>query len=1351
MKRIIAFLIFAAVLLNLNAQVSTVDEGFETWPPADWSLYTLGAGNGWITDWQAIYHSGSNSAYAGINNSICDSWMVTPQINITSNDYELKYWEINDDVQYYDYTEVLISTGSGNPTDGDFVNIYSAPDVPETWTQRTIDLSAYVGQNIYFAFRYEGTWHNWFIDDVVVAPPSFIDGVLSEIINPVGVSPGPSTENVTVTLENKGTNTITTVDISWEVNSAVQTPYNNTTLNLLPGASIDLTLGAYNFNTPGAYDITATLLLSGDIDAGNDTVIGTYSIATAKDAALLGIDPEAMFPLTGLQDVSVILENQGVNTIENLEVDWTVDGVTQTTYVNNGLNITPGEVAEITIGQFDFSTGVYEITAALNALGDINPDNDSYHSYTAIDTLWESFEGRVFPPENWTSVFSVKDGLAFDIPAHADYYYAAFTDNNFFGAVSDTLFTPLLDVNVGDQFRMNVKSSGFLPSNMALVWKNGMTGEIQLIQNVITSADEVWEELTIDISAAAGTNYIGIVSAEAGGPGAVKYDLITSDAKLHVPDNDLAVANGDIYFLAKADVSEGFDCLVKNRGSSQVQGTDYTLRLMEEPGILLASISGVTLDSYEEATITVNYTFTSINSHRLYFEIDYAADDLPSNNSFRSSDVHVVPNTVIINDIGQPDYQSLNYPFDGQGSTNTLGEDDISQSLYESNQISTSGDIYGFIYKYDNIIAGNEVKLLPLKVWVAQTDITDLSGGWYPYSDLNLVYDDTLEILQGTSREIYIPFNSPETYTELNNIVIQDYQYDPAWPPAGLRIYGASMPAGTTRTIAALEVFNLDPTAPEPFYNEFQDVPYTRFVVDPIAEYCDVSGTVFGTGGLALADVTVHVEGTAITAQTDMNGDYVLPGLPYGTYDLTAGILGYNDSTIAVTLNTEMFTQDFYLIEREQVDVTGMVVGSNAITIPLENVQVFAVGYSSDNTNTDMNGDFILSNIFGVSEYDVTFSLYGYYDKTITVSVTDANIDMGTVVLEQEFISPFDVNVMSGSSTLVHWKDPLKSAKVKLQNDFNVNSYSYTNEPNENVWLGNVFSITDTTTITSVEFVTDIYVNAIDFVTIDVFDVNEELVASSEPFLIHPDSVHIIDIPNIVVYDDVYVMIHWQDNPISTNSLTVDFSDPLIPNTAIIKYPSEPIQLLTDFFNNGAPNMSFLIRTNTLDVGNNVTNNEDLTYNVYRGLPNEFPDITNWEMINTTPVTAESILDLDAQSGTYRYAVESIYTGGVSEVTFSNVIDVIVGTLEQLPEGMEVRIYPVPAKDFITIEIVGEVKHNVSIQVFDATGRLIDYVDPFIGTSSMIRRNVSDFSNGWYTIHLNINGGIFSSKILIAH
>ena len=1350
-------------MISISESQTTLAEGFETWPPSGWEIYNLGvAFDGWWQDWEGIYHSGTHSASSGIDNSQCDNWLVTSQVNIASDNYELRFWEYNDDVIYYDKASVWISTGSFNPADGDFVELIESTQIEGVWQEHVIDLSAYNGQNIAIAFRYEGTWHKWYIDDVKISPSTYFDGALTQITNPTDVSGIASNEDVIVTFKNTGNLVINDADIEWFINNVSQGTYNGTALNLQPNESIDINLGTYSFLFDNSYTIKAYLTLpqASDFDPSNDIINGTYEVSLPRDGLLVGVTPEGMSPNTGTQKVSVIISNVGNNTINLARVDWTVDDIEQLAFLSNSLGLQPGQSTEIVIGYSDFSTGLHEISATLDIFGDINDTNDTYLSYAAIDIFWESFEGRIFPPENWTIEQGVLDNINFDYPVHGEKYYASVPEWNLFYNVPDTLYTPLLDISAGDKFNFYLKGSTFSPDNTSLIWKDGVTGEVHHIQD-ISSPTLLWEPHVIDISAAVGVNYIGILN-EAPGQGSnslSKFDLFTSDAKLHVSNNDLGITNGDIYFLAKQNLPESYNCKIRNLGNAQVNGSEYTLKLMESPGVELASVQGVTLIPWEEKTITINHTFNTIDQHRLYFEIDYTSDENLKNNTFRETTVSVVPNTIEFNSIGDEDGSYSGLPFNASPNVQTLGEDDMSQALYYADEFNIVGEIYGIIYNYDNLIVNETVQHLPLKVWVGQTNSIDFTGGWEPDNELVLVFDGVVEVLPGFEKQMYIPFNIPVQYTGLDNIVIQHYQYDPEYPTSLLRFTNNHLSSGPMRSIQASDIYELDinnPPASNGYYIT-QNLTYSTFVIDPVSDKGDSAGTVFNSANTTLSNANVSIGGTGISDTSDSNGNYSIQNLPYGDYDVTASLFGYYDETQTITLNASSITQDFHLEERAQVEVIGHVVGSNNESIPIEYVDVTINGYIVDNTTTNYNGDFTFSNVYGdITDYNVTLSIYGYYEKTVQATVSDATLDLGVIVLDQEFLSPFDVEVENNTETQVTWSNPYKGGKDKMQYDLGVDSNGYANEPNEEVWLGNIFPITEITTLSSVEIGTFYIQSVSDYVTIDVIDVaTNEILASSESFLLLHNSVQAIDIPNIVVYNDVAVMVHWQNNPNTTNFLIIDYSLSTIQNTAAIRYPSQSIQLLSDFFGNGQ-SQSFHVRVNILDDGSSITSEEQLTYNIYRGLASEFPNISNWDLLNTSPITNLSHLDMDTAgidiNEDYRYAVETIYSDGLSEVTFSNIIS---GNLLDVDDNdyitSQIKVYPVPASDKVTIYISPQLGLESSILIHDVLGRQQGEIELSKIKNGTAILDVTNYAAGMYFIEFNVENKVAYKKLIIKH
>ena len=819
-------------------------------------------------------------------------------------------------------------------------------------------------------------------------------------------------------------------------------------------------------------------------------------------------------------------------------------------------------------------------------------------------------------------------------------------------------------------------------------------------------------------------------------------------------DNDLKVVNGDMYFIAKQNVSEGFTCAIKNSGKLLVSGSEYTVKLMEAPNTELASASGVDLVTLQEATITVNHTFTTLSENRLFFKIEYANDENLENNTFREANISVVPNTVEINAIGDFEDQ-LFMPFTPGGSSQTLGEDDLTEAMYYSSEFNSAGYAYGMAYKYNNLLDADKVTHYPLKVWVAQTSLENLEGGWTPNEELVLVFDGIVEILPGDNRDLYIPFNEPILLNGQENVVVRNYQYDPEWPPSIMRFLGENSDRGNIRAIGALEVFDLDPENPPSGYFETQAFNHVQFVVDPVTSMSMVSGIVYDNDtNNPIVGATINLEGSAVTAQTDVNGNYSLPALPYGTYNMTASADGYLDGVLQVSFSATTQAQDFYLNPLPELEVSGNVFGSNAPSTPLElvNVTISKNGVVIESTTTNNTGAYTFPLVYGGSNYELTLFMYGYDEEIIPFSAIDTNIDFGDIILNEEFISPFDVQVEESNSPTVSWKSPKMSSKVKLLYDLNVESNGYSNEPNEDVWLGNYFLISELTTLTSVEIQTSIYQGAEDFVTIDIIDLTtNEVLATSESFLILQSATQVIDIPNIVVSNPIIAAVHWQNNPETTNFLSVDYSDTNIFDSAVIRYPGEIANLLSSII--GVPS-SFLLRVNTLDDGTPITNGEAVTYNVYRGLASEFPNTSNWTLLNASPLSDLDFIDTDGTNVDpneyYRYAVETIYNNGESEVTFSNEI---IGGLLSITDYQyltsDIQIYPNPAEEIINIKFGNNLQTKMPIEVFDALGKQVLSIDSSEIQNGSLTKNINSLQSGIYLVKVQLENTTVTKKIIV--
>jgi len=1341
MKKLITLLFTLVLISSLVAQTTAINESFESWPAPEWGIYMYEEGG-----WESSTLFGSDRGYGGgncaehrIENNATDDWLVSPQINIISSDYNLSFYEKSLSLEYYTGAWVYISAGSGDPADGDFVEISESLQIEDTWVEHVVDLSSYYGENIYIAFVFQGPqecWHHWLVDEVVVSPSTLIDGGLTEIVNPTGINPVPSTEDVIVTLHNYGTETINDADFEWSVNGASQTTYEATGLNLASGEETNITVGQYDFATQGDYLISVNVIIDDDFNPGNDLIEGMYYVTDPKNVALTDINPEGYLAVTGNRDVSVTIVNVGDYTVEDILVEWEVDGVLQTEYEETSVGLNPGEDITVTVGQYNFQNGLVEINATVVVSGDEDLSNNSNTSYVAVNILWESFEGEVFPPEMWEADdYPLRD---YFYPHHGAHYYSAQTDDNMFGEISDTLYTPLLNIESGDVINFWVSNSAFFTNDDKLIWKDGTTGEIHLIGD-IESELEHYDEVNMDISAASGINYIGFVNNNSGSYGMSNIDLITSTADVYHFNHDLGIRDFDFEYLAKVNEVHTFNLSLRNYGTSQVSGGSYSVKLMTETGELITEQAGITLESWEEGTVEMNHTFTETDVLKVYAIIDYTSDEFTSNNGSETRYVYPVPSNIQVNEIGFPEEENLMIPFNTGGDTWTLGSDDISQHLYYQDELPEGGYLYGITLYYHELFGVGQY--LPIQVWLKEIELEDLSGGWIPIDEMQMVFNDTIEVYPGHN-SVYIPFEEPVLITGANNLAIQYYQYEPEWPFTACRFYSTNNDGGPVRAISLNDAYELDPNDPPDYWGEHTDYNYTTFVYQPIGGEGIISGHVYDENDEPIHWAVVEIEGTGLVENTDENGYYEFPAIPYETYDVTVEYVGYYDNTQTVNLNAPDVTADFYMELVPLVSLYGEVFRSNAPDVPLEGVLVTIDGYDFMSTYTDEDGAFVFEEIYGNNDYAITFELYGYHTLADSVVIEDQNVDYGIVFLEEELISAYNVRAIGGADqAMIEWQNPATSQRTKLQNDTDGVSNSYTNEPYEEVWLGNRFENSDLITITSIEVLWDIYETVHDFVTIDIIDNQGNVMVSSQAFLTHNDSLMTIDVPNLSIESDFYAMVHWQDNPESTDPLTIDWTED-VPNTAYIMYPGEEPVLLSDFL--GSPNASWFVRVNILEENSSRENRDAISYNIYRGLAENIYDAGEWIPLNVEPVMDLIFVDetwTNDDPQLYAYAVEAVYVQDSAELTFSNFIAGTTGVDET--EMDDVNIYPNPASRTLNISGVKE----TTITVYNIIGEVMFQEQISTSTTQI---DVSYLENGNYFVRVAGKQGQVVKKLIVA-
>ena len=202
--------------------------------------------------------------------------------------------------------------------------------------------------------------------------------------------------------------------------------------------------------------------------------------------------------------------------------------------------------------------------------------------------------------------------------------------------------------------------------------------------------------------------------------------------------------------------------------------------------------------------------------------------------------------------------------------------------------------------------------------------------------------------------------------------------------------YTISAPNGTHVLTASMAGYS-DNAATVTVSNGFQsniNIALAPFV----APACTVSGQVTDSvTNVPLAGATVTIQGTALTATTDSNGDYIINGVPDGTHIVEAIMVGYVSDFDTVTVNGANETGvDFALAPVVLVTytVSGQVIDS-VTNAPLVGATVTIQGTALTAT-TDSNGDYIINGVpDGIHIVEVVMA--GYVSDSDTVTVNGAN------------------------------------------------------------------------------------------------------------------------------------------------------------------------------------------------------------------------------------------------------------------------------------------------------------------------------------------------------------------------
>ena len=124
----------------------------------DWQVYNYGSG---AYSGNYVARTSAWTSSAAIN---ADNWLISPRTDLSGT---LSYWRKCNNSSWPDYYEVLVSTTGNAIADFTDAPVYSEICSNTYWSDVTIDLSAYEGQQGYIAFHFSNYENEWlYLDDV---------------------------------------------------------------------------------------------------------------------------------------------------------------------------------------------------------------------------------------------------------------------------------------------------------------------------------------------------------------------------------------------------------------------------------------------------------------------------------------------------------------------------------------------------------------------------------------------------------------------------------------------------------------------------------------------------------------------------------------------------------------------------------------------------------------------------------------------------------------------------------------------------------------------------------------------------------------------------------------------------------------------------------------------------------------------------------------------------------------------------------------------------------------------------------------------------------------------------------
>ena len=259
--------------------------GFEptTFPPTGWNRFNVSGSNQWARS-TAQAHTGTASAYMQYQTTAAEDWLIMPRFLAGASTDSVTFWMRLAYVGYPpDSLSIKVSTTDSLPSSFSTTLLHlregvNYPPNATTWYRYKVSLAAYVGQQIYIAFKhYNNNGDGLYIDDVTIGTKPAAEIMTSGISTPASVALGTLTPQAS--FYNNGSAT-QSFNVTMEISPGGYTSTMPVT-SLNPSTSTTVSFASWTPSAAGIYTLKAYSSLAGDANMTNDTITKTIQVLSA--------------------------------------------------------------------------------------------------------------------------------------------------------------------------------------------------------------------------------------------------------------------------------------------------------------------------------------------------------------------------------------------------------------------------------------------------------------------------------------------------------------------------------------------------------------------------------------------------------------------------------------------------------------------------------------------------------------------------------------------------------------------------------------------------------------------------------------------------------------------------------------------------------------------------------------------------------------------------------------------------------------------------------------------------------------------------------------------------------------